>query len=181
MSSAQIFVRVLGLKASCLELISNVRPLIRSIKLHLLHFWKPSFRDLEYEISVILYFVDPLNWWFKGVNTLKGNSLQSWEPTITLTTDASYILFGGGGGVNREKIISEYWQKMRSLYVSITWVFRQCASYSCILSYIWKKQKVLIQCDNTIVVLFINKYTSPLSKGLEIVDIGKSKQHSIKS
>lgn len=94
MSTAHIFVRVLGLKASSLKQISNVRPLMRSIQFYLLHFWKPSFRDLEYGISVILHFVDHLNWWLKRVHTLKGNPFQPWEATVTLTTDASYIWFG---------------------------------------------------------------------------------------
>lgn len=94
MSSVQR-VHVLGLKASCLALISKVRPLVRPIQLQF--FLEPSLRDLEYEISVILPFVDHLNWWLKRVNILKGNSFESWEATITLTTDASYIWFGGGG------------------------------------------------------------------------------------
>lgn len=60
MSSAQIFLRVFGLKASCLELIPYVRLLMRPIQLHLLHFWKPSSRDLEYLIPITPHLVEHL-------------------------------------------------------------------------------------------------------------------------
>lgn len=108
MSTAHIFVRVLGLKASSLKLISNVRPLMRSIQFYLLHFWKPSFKDL--------HFVDHLNWWLKRVHTLKGNPFQPREATVTLTTDASYIWFG--------KLIGKNNIRGEKRKVSITWIFR---------------------------------------------------------
>lgn len=70
MSSVQR-VHVLGLKASCLALISKVRPLMRPIQLQLLHFWN------HHSETAILHFVDHLNWWLKRVNILKGNSFES--------------------------------------------------------------------------------------------------------
>lgn len=54
MSSAQTFLRVLGLIVSCLELIHYARLFMRPIQLH---FWKPSSRDLEYLIPITPHLV----------------------------------------------------------------------------------------------------------------------------
>lgn len=99
MSSAQIFLRVFGLKASCLELIPYVRLLMRPIQLHLLHFWKPSSRDLEYLIPITPHLVEHLKWWLKRANTsIMGSDNHSHNRCF------EHGFRGGGGGVHREKL-----------------------------------------------------------------------------
>lgn len=53
----------------------------------------------------------------KGANSLKGRSLQSWEATITLTTDASKIGFGGF----IEKFFNQGSGQRTNHFISITW------------------------------------------------------------
>jgi len=49
-STARDFLKLLGLIASCIELIPNARLYMRPIQLHLLSFWKPSKHPLNMEI-----------------------------------------------------------------------------------------------------------------------------------
>lgn len=74
MPSAQPFLRVLGLihVALCLVLIPYAILFVRPIQFHLLHFWKPSSRDLEYLILITPHLVEHLKWWLKRANTLEG-------------------------------------------------------------------------------------------------------------
>lgn len=50
-NTARDYLVLLGLIASCIELIPNARLFMRPIQLHLLHFWKPSSADLKCRIS----------------------------------------------------------------------------------------------------------------------------------
>lgn len=77
------------------ERIPYARLPMRPIQLHLLHFWKPSSRVLEYLVPITPHPVEYLKLWLKRANTVKCRSLQSWEATITLTTDA--LTWGSGG------------------------------------------------------------------------------------
>ena len=47
---AQDFLHLLGIMASCIEMIPNSRLFMRPIQLHLLAFWKPSSQDLKVKI-----------------------------------------------------------------------------------------------------------------------------------
>ena len=44
---AQNFLRLIGLMASCIELVPHARLFMRPVKLHLLHYWRPVTRDLQ--------------------------------------------------------------------------------------------------------------------------------------
>lgn len=90
-------------------------------------------------------------------------------------------IFGSGAGVNGENDIRIWTENKNSLRINHLDFQAVCKSFVYFIILKKKPQKVLIQCNNTIVVLFINKYTRPLPKSLEIVDIGNFKQHSIKS
>ena len=50
-NQARDFLHLLGLMASCLELIPNGRLFMRPIQLHLLAFWRPASMDLEVVVS----------------------------------------------------------------------------------------------------------------------------------
>ncbi|CAC5406989.1 unnamed protein product [Mytilus coruscus] len=54
-NTARDYLVVLGLIASCIEMIPNVLLFIRHIQLHLLHYWKPSSKDLLCEIPFTLH------------------------------------------------------------------------------------------------------------------------------
>ncbi|CAC5392071.1 unnamed protein product [Mytilus coruscus] len=66
------FLRILGVMASCIELIPNARLHMRPIQLHLLSFWNPICKDMTVEIPFTQHLKSHLSWWTNTVNTLKG-------------------------------------------------------------------------------------------------------------
>lgn len=72
------FLHLLGLMASCLELISKARLFVRPIHLYLLSFWSLASMDLEVTIPVTRHLKCHLRWWLNPVNTMKGRSLSTY-------------------------------------------------------------------------------------------------------
>ena len=93
-ATAKDFLHLLGLIASCLELIPNARLYMRPVQLHLLSFWKPSSMRLETEIPVTQHLRSHLKWWLDIANITKGRSLQQRQTAVTITTDASKTGYG---------------------------------------------------------------------------------------
>lgn len=93
----------------------------------------------------------------------------------------------GVRGFIEKKIIMGSGQRTKHLFISITWNLRQFTSHLCSFFHIWTPppQKVLVWCDNTTVVQFINKIGEQihqhLFKSLESVEIRKSKLHNAAS
>lgn len=81
-------------------------------------------------------------------------------------------IFGSGAGVNGENNIRIWTENENSLRINHLDFQAVCKSFVYFIIYL-KETESSYQCNNTIVVLFINKYTSPLPKSFEIVDIGK--------
>ena len=92
---ARDFLHLLGLMASCLELIPNARLYMRPIQLHLLSFWKPSQDSLSMNIPFTRHLKSHLVWWQNPVNILKGRLLVQPHSEITITTEASKTMYGG--------------------------------------------------------------------------------------
>ena len=55
-NQATDFLHLLGIIASCIEIIPNARLFMRPIQLHLLAFWKPSSQNLEKKIPITNHF-----------------------------------------------------------------------------------------------------------------------------
>lgn len=153
-NTARDYLMLLGLIASCIELIPNARLYMRPIQLHLLHFWKPSTRDLTYQIPFTQHLKDHLNWWLDRANTTKGKSLHQWSATLTITTDASKT--GFGGHMNNQ-IFQGFWsvqeQKQHINLLELEAVIRTVQHFLPQL----QNQNVLLKCDNTTVVQYVNK------------------------
>ena len=97
-NQARDFLHLLGLMASCLELIPNGRLFMRPIQLHLLGFWRPASMDLEVVVPITQHLKSHLRWWSDPANTMKGRSLQQAHTQITIATDASKHGYGGHVG-----------------------------------------------------------------------------------
>lgn len=92
----------------------------------------------------------------------------------------------GVRGFIEKKIIRGSGQRTKNLFISITWNLRQFTSHLCSFFHILTPPpKVLVRCDNTTVVQFINKIGEQihqhLFKSLESVEISKSKLHNAAS
>ena len=88
-SQAKDFLHLLGVIASCIEIIPNARLYMRPIQLHLLSFWKPASLDLVKTIPITQHLIDYLQWWLNPENVLKGKYKNQKELSETITTDAS--------------------------------------------------------------------------------------------
>ena len=94
--TAKQFMVLLGLIASCLELVPNARLYMRPIQLHLLQHWSPARMPMSTIIPVTAKLKSCLLWWLQDQNIAKGRSLQRQSFLVTLTTDASGT-WGWGG------------------------------------------------------------------------------------
>ena len=180
--TAQDFLHLLGLMASCLELIPNARLYMRPIQLHLLCFWKPSSMNLTVKIPVTQHLKSHLRWWSDLANILKGRSLQQSQTNITITTDASN---SGYGGHVMNQFVQGTWsavqKKLHINFLELEAVFLTLKHFLPIL----QGQNVLIRSDNTTVVQYINKrghtITSLVLQDLGSVELGDSEQNSDQS
>ncbi|CAC5406579.1 unnamed protein product [Mytilus coruscus] len=148
------FLHLLGIMASCIELIPNARLYMRPIQLHLLSFWRPACQEFKTLVPVTQHLKSHLIWWLNSANTLKGRSLQPQQTCITITTDASKT---GYGGVMDKKIFQGEWSVSESKkhinYLELEAVVLTIKHF---LNYLIGKS-VLIRSDNTTVVQYINK------------------------
>ena len=158
-NSAFQFLHVLGLMASCIEIIPFARLHMRPIQLHLLAHWNPVSKDLTANVPITAHLIDHLRWWLLRANTLKGRSLQQWSTTVTITTDSSKI--GYGGHMNEQKIFQGTWtQDQAKRHINLLEMEAVLRTVKNFLPYL-KNQQVLIRSDNTTVVQFINKQGEP--------------------
>lgn len=153
---ARDYLHLLGLMASCIDLIPNARLYMRPIQLHLLSFWKPSKQSLDIKIPCTQHLVSHLQWWLQTANTLKGRSLRPIQANITITTDASLKGYGGHININQQVFQGVWTDKEKQLHINnleLEAVARTLKHYLNVI----QGQNVLIRCDNTTVVQYINK------------------------
>ena len=162
-ASAMQFLRVLGIMASCIELIPYARLRMRPIQIHLLHFWKPASKDLDFQVPITQHLKEHLHWWFQPANTLKGMFLHQWCATKILTTDASKT--GYGAHLEGQCYQGTWSKKESSLHINVLEleaVHRALVHFLPVL----KNQKVLVRSDNVTVVQYLNKQGGTRSPNL---------------
>ena len=153
-ATAKDFLHLLGLIASCLELIPNARLYMRPVQLHLLSFWKPSSMRLETEIPVTQHLRSHLKWWLDIANITKGRSLQQQQTAVTITTDASKT--GYGGYIGNQFVQGTWSVAQKKLHINVLEleaVFLTLKHFQSIL----RGQNVLVRSDSTTVVQYLNK------------------------
>ena len=154
-ATARDYLHLLGIMASCIELIPNARLFMRPIQLHLLFHWRPASQKLEMKIPFSEHLKNHLQWWLNNKNVLKGRQLAHWESSAVITTDAS--MEGYGGHLNGKQIMQGVWSpKEKIMHINsleMEAVFKTLKHFICQL----KGKNVLIRSDNTTVVQYINK------------------------
>ena len=152
--TAQQYMKLLGIIASCLELIPNARLFMRPIQLHLLQAWNPAKMSLNYQIPCTKELKSHLQWWLNTANITKGRCFQPIQTTITVTTDAS--MKGWGGHVENQVVQGLWTETDKQNHINnleLEAVFRTVNHFLPLL----KNKQVLIRSDNTTVVQYINK------------------------
>ncbi|VDI09965.1 Hypothetical predicted protein [Mytilus galloprovincialis] len=157
------FLRILGVMASCIELIPNARLHMRPIQLHLLSFWNPICKDMTLEIPFTQHLKFHLLWWTNSVNTLKGRSLVSPISIVTVTTDASKS--GFGGYVGNQIFQGEWSPQQKEWHINCLEMKAVYLTMKHFISLLTNKC-VLIRSDNTSVVQYINRQGGTKSTSL---------------
>lgn len=153
-NSAFHYLQLLGLMASCIEIVPYARLHMRPVQLHLLAHWSPASRNYLTQIRITPHLVKHLQWWLLPANMTKGRSLLPWCTTITLTTDASKTMYGGH--VNN-MIHQGTWSREESnLHINQLEMKAVFLSMKHFLPYL-TNQSVLIRSDNIAVCQYINR------------------------
>ena len=152
--TAQKFLHLLGLMASCIEVIPNARLFMRPIQLHLLQFGRPITRDLQAKIPVNKHLLNHLKWWQNQDNLLIGKSFCQTPSTKVVTTVASKKGYGGHlENLNCQGFWSETERKLHINHLELKAVHLTIQRFLPQL----RGQNVLVRSDNTTVVQYINK------------------------
>ena len=183
-NQATDFLHLLGIIASCIEIIPNARLFMRPIQLHLLAFWKPSSQNLEKKIPITNHLKMHLNWWLNKCNLLKGRSIVQKQAQVTVTTDASKT--GYGGHMNSKIVQGEWSEEQKGWHINL---LEMEAVYLTVKHFLrsLQGQTVLIRSDNTTVLCTIRKQTgryqvpSAMLQNVGSVELGNRTQHSVKS
>ncbi|CAC5399818.1 unnamed protein product [Mytilus coruscus] len=134
---------------------SYARLHMRPIQIYLLSHWAFTSQNLELNVPVTQYLKSHLIWWSDTANITKGRSLQHWETHVTITTDASTS--NGWGGHMDSQIIQGTWSDIKKTQ------HINCLELEAVLKTIQhflpqlKGKNVLLRCDNSTVVQYINK------------------------
>jgi mRNA-degrading endonuclease HigB of HigAB toxin-antitoxin module len=152
--TARHFLILLGMIASCLELIPNARLFMRPIQLHLLKNWSPARMKLSVKIPLTPKLIQDLTWFSLDQNIGKGRSLVKDNFLITLTTDASGN-HGWGGHMNNLTCQGRWTLSQQMLHINCQEMLAVHLSLNHFLEHL-KGQNVLIRSDNTTVCQYIN-------------------------
>ena len=154
-ATAKDFLHLLGIMASCIEIIPNARLFMRPIQIHLLKFWKPVTLKLHQNIPVTKHLRYHLTWWSDSANITKGRSLQHWASQVTITTDASTS--NGWGGHMGSQIVQGTWSEIqKTQHINCLEMEAVVLTVQHFLPQL-KGKNVLLRCDNSTVVQYINK------------------------
>ena len=153
-NTANDFLHLLGIIASCIEIIPNARLFMRPIQLHLLSFWKPVSQNFEKEIPITLHLISHHQWWLKPTNILNGKSFVQKQTTVTITTNASKV--GYGGHMNSLVVQGEWSDVQKEWHINL---LEMEAVFLVMKHFVQnlRDHNVLIRCDNSTVVQYINK------------------------
>ena len=136
------FLHLLGLMASCIDIVQNARLYMRPLQLHLLHFWRPATRDLQAKIRVNKFLLDHFKWWLNKQNLIQGKCFTPKESTKVLTTDASKQGFGGhlenqvfqGFWTRREKQLHINCLELEAVFRSVRHFLPQLRGHSVLIT-----------------------------------------------
>ena len=151
--SAQWFLRLLGLMTACIGLVPAAHLHMRPIQFYLLHFWRSHKDSLDSLVPIRQFLVDHLQWWKIRQHIFVGVPLQE-KHSVTLWTDASVH----GWGAHMDSLqVSGRWAK-HHLDCHINWLEMKAVQLA--LEHFKqhvRNQSVLLRCDNSTVVSYINK------------------------
>ena len=153
-ASARSWMRFLGYLASLVDVLPDCRLHMRLLQIHLLRYHRPNVDPLTGPVPMTEAIRLQIARWQRRPFLTQGKPFTSPQPTITVSTDASLL---GWGGVCGERMVSGDWEQLPYLphinHLEFLAVQLTCRQLLPILS----GKSVMIQTDNVTVAAYINK------------------------
>ena len=150
---ARAWLRLLGLMASMVDIVRFCRLRMRPIQLHLLSFYQPSRHPITHPVPMTVWLRPHLRWWLDTDNTMGGRAFRRPRTSLSMTTDAS--LFGWGATLRQRQVAGQWGPEHRSSHINL---LEMMAVFEALQRFreTVTGQSVLVRCDNTTVVAYIN-------------------------
>ena len=151
---ARMWLRLLGMMASLIDLVPWCRMHMRPLQLHLLYHFHPSMDPISKEVPVTQLIRNLLRWWLDRDNLLSGVQFPRPSPSLTLTTDASER--GWGAHLRGQSVAGTWSPQQGQLHINLLEllaVFKALQSFESLVC----NQRVLVKTDNSTVVSYINR------------------------
>jgi len=155
--SARTWMRVLGLMAASIISVRLARLRMRPIQAYFMGQWRS--RALDQRILVPLSLMECFRWWLCAENLAEGMPFRPPRPSLTITTDASRegwgghmnfrgqnLLFSGLWSLKERRVAHINLLELRAVFLMLRKVEGQVRGHT-----------VLVECDNTTAVAYMNK------------------------
>ena len=153
-STAGGWLTLLGLMASLVDVVPQCRLRMRPLQFHLLSHFRPTTRDLRTPVPLGQHVLPHLQWWLRDTNLLVGSPFGGWNPTLTVTTDAS---LSGWGAFCGSRTLSGVWTeeegKLHINMLELEAVIRALRA----LQDVARGRNLAIFSDSATVVSYINR------------------------
>ncbi|KAK3092126.1 hypothetical protein FSP39_025396 [Pinctada imbricata] len=151
---ARSFLRILGLMASCIDLVPLARLHMRPIQLYLLCHWSPRQDDISHLVQIKDSLKPHLAWWTQGSNIFRGAVLEQRLPDYTMWTDASNQ--GWGAHMGNQSVSGIWTLSDKAKHIN----FLEMLAVQKALAHFRNPligKLLMIRSDNSTVVSYINR------------------------
>ena len=166
MHPARAWLQILGLMAATLSVVKLARLHMRPIQWHVKDHW--SSKEFSQPILVTNQVYQDLLWWTVYDNLSQGMPFQDPVPTVTVTTDASMLGWGGHSCINGQShLFSDVWSRQEASSQHINLLELRAVRLTLqLLQEPLRGQVVKVECDNTTAVSYLNKQGGTHSRTL---------------
>ena len=154
---ARLWLQVLGLMAATISSVALARLRMRPIQWYLKSQWQD--RVMTQQILVTRQVFMCLQWWMVLDNLSQGRPFQEPPHTVTVTTDSSMLGWGGHAKLQGEtRLVADNWssEETRTQHINVL-ELRAVRLTLCRLQQWLQDRVVLVECDNTTAVSYLNK------------------------
>ena len=150
------WMQILGLMAATIQTVEFARLSMRSVQWHLKDSWKS--RNLLDMVMVTRHVFEALQWWTVRQNLSLGRPFQPPKATLTVTTDASKLGWGGHSSLNGQTFLfSGLWTPEETrLHINVLELRAIRLTVQKLQLHI-RDQVVKVECDNTTAIAYLNK------------------------
>jgi len=154
--TARIWLRVLGLMASMVDLVPYCRLRMRPLQWALLSHFRPVSKDYELLVPISPDLLPHLSWWLDRSNTLAGCVFPVLVPDLDISTDASLLGWGAVVGFSEDRasgLWADDWLGCHINLLELEAVLRALQAFQVTVC----GRSVLVRTDSTTVVAYINR------------------------